>query len=94
LQAQAGTTLIEQGPGVVTGAINLFRSSPQTIKYRFINDVEPMSVQMFSRLKERDLLIFDFIEMVTEEACRWRALSLQPGASRDKYVVHFMCRID
>jgi len=53
-----------------------------------------MSVQMFSRLKERDLLIFDFIEMVTEEACRWRALSLQPGASRDKYAVHFMCRID
>jgi hypothetical protein len=37
LQAQAGTTLIEQGPGVVTGAINLFTSLPQTIKYRFIN---------------------------------------------------------
>jgi DNA-binding transcriptional LysR family regulator len=37
LQAQPGTTLIEQGPGVVTGAINLFTSLPQTIKYRFIN---------------------------------------------------------
>lgn len=70
LQAQAGTTLIQQGPGVVTGAINLFTSSPQTVKYRFINDVEPMSVQMFSCLKERDSLIFDFVEMATEEACR------------------------
>jgi hypothetical protein len=49
---------------------NLFRSSPQTIKYRFINDVEPMSVQMFSRLKERDSLIFYFVEVVTVEACR------------------------
>jgi DNA-binding transcriptional LysR family regulator len=37
LQARAGTTLIEQGPGVVTGAINLFTSLPQKIKYRFIN---------------------------------------------------------
>ena len=37
LQAQAGTTLIEQGLGLVTGAINLFTSLPQTIKYRFIN---------------------------------------------------------
>jgi hypothetical protein len=94
LQAQAGTTLIEQGLAVVTGAINLFTSLPQTIKYRFINGIEPMSVQMFSRLKERDSLIFDFVEMVTEEACRWRPLNLQPGASRDTYAVRFTCRID
>ncbi|MFP3559088.1 hypothetical protein SB861_51905 [Paraburkholderia sp. SIMBA_049] len=61
---------------VVAGAINLFTSSPQTVKYRFINDVEPMSVQMFSRLKERASLIFYFVEIVTVEACRLRALSL------------------
>jgi hypothetical protein len=35
-----------------------------------------MSLQMFSRLKERDSLIFDFVEMVTEETCRLRALNL------------------
>lgn len=45
----------------MTGTINLFTSLPQTIKYRFINDIEPMSLQMFSRLKERDSLIFDFV---------------------------------
>ena len=76
LQAQAGTTLIEQGLGVLNSAINLFTSLPQTIKCRFINDMEPMSVQMFSRLKERDSLIFDFVEMITKEVCRWRALNL------------------
>jgi hypothetical protein len=32
--------------------------------------MKPMSVQMFSRLKERDSLILDFVELVTEEACR------------------------
>ena len=94
LQAQAGTTLIEQGLGVLNSAINLFTSLPQTIKSRFINDMEPMSVQMFSRLKECDSPIFDFVEMVTEEACRWRALNLQPGTSRDEYAVRFTCRID
>jgi hypothetical protein len=41
--------------------------------------MEPMSVQMFSRLEERDSLIFDFGEIVAEEACRLRALNLQPG---------------
>ncbi|EUC12070.1 hypothetical protein PMI06_008849 [Burkholderia sp. BT03] len=50
--------------------MNLLTSSSQTVKYRFINDVEPLPVQMFSRLKERDSLIFDFVEIVTEEACR------------------------
>jgi hypothetical protein len=78
----------------LTGTINLFTSLPQTIKCRFINDIEPMSLQMFSRLKERDSLSFDFVEMVTEETCRLRALNLQPGASRDKYAVRFTCRID
>lgn len=94
LQAQAGTTLTEQRLEVVTGAINLFTSLPQTIRYRFINDMEPMSVQTFSRLKERYSLTFDFVEMVTEEACRGRALNLRPGASHDKYAVRLTCRID
>jgi hypothetical protein len=62
--------LIEQGLEVVTGAIYPFTSFRQTIKYRLINDMEPMSVQMSSRLKERDSLIFDFVEMVTGEAYR------------------------
>ncbi|MGF6996397.1 hypothetical protein P3T25_004771 [Paraburkholderia sp. GAS32] len=48
----------------------------------------------FSRLKERDSLIFDFVEVITEEACRLLALNLQSGAPRDKYAVRFTCRID
>jgi hypothetical protein len=56
--------------------------------------MEPMSVQLLLRLKERDSLIFDFVEMVTEEACRGRALNVQPGASRGRYAVRFTCRID
>jgi DNA-binding transcriptional LysR family regulator len=64
------------------------------IKYRFINDMEPMAVQNVLALERARFADFRFRCMVTEEACRWRALNLQPGASRDKYALRFTCRID
>ncbi len=78
-QAQVGISLVEQGLGVMLDTTHVFTSLPQALRFRFINGMEPVTVQMFYRLNERDSLILDFIELVTEEARRLHTMTSVAG---------------
>jgi DNA-binding transcriptional LysR family regulator len=67
-QAQVGVKLIEQGFGAMIGTTYLFSSLPETLHYQRINGLAPVTVQMLSRLHERNSLTLDFLDLVAEEA--------------------------
>ncbi len=75
-QAQVGITLVEQGLGAMIGTTYVFSSLPNSLHYRLINGLDPITVQMLARANERNSLILDFLELAAEEA-----RCLQAGAT-------------
>ncbi|MCX4173885.1 MULTISPECIES: LysR substrate-binding domain-containing protein [Paraburkholderia] len=80
-QVQVGVTLIEQGLGAMIGTTYLFSSLPKTLRYRQINGLEPVTVQMLSRTNERNSLILDFLDLAAEEARCAQTRATAPRAS-------------
>jgi DNA-binding transcriptional LysR family regulator len=80
-QVQVGVTLVEQGLGAMIGTTYLFSSLPKTLRYRQINGLKPVTVQMLSRTNERNSLILDFLDLAAEEARCAQARTTAPRAS-------------
>ncbi len=58
------------------GTTYVFSSLPNSLHYRLINGLDPITVQMLARANERNSLILDFLELAAEEA-----RCLQAGAT-------------
>jgi DNA-binding transcriptional LysR family regulator len=69
-QSQVGIALASQGLGTMLGLSYLFNALPAGLVWRVIDDLEPLTVHVFSRAGEDSQLVRDFIDLAAEEAMR------------------------
>jgi DNA-binding transcriptional LysR family regulator len=69
-QAQVGVSMVGQGVGVMLAAAYVFGPLPAGLTLRPLADMEPLTVQLFSRADESDPLIHEFMAAAAEEARR------------------------
>ncbi len=81
-QSQVGITLVEQGLGVLLGAVYVFTVIPTTLLYRPVNGFDPLTVELFSRSGEQNPLVLDFIELAAGEAVRLKASEVPDTIAR------------
>lgn len=69
-QSQVGIALASQGLGTMLGLSYIFTTLPAGLVWRVIDDLEPLTVHVFSRIDEGSQLVRDFIDLAAEEAMR------------------------
>lgn len=73
-QAQMGIALVGEGAGLLLGAAYIFTALPDGLVLRPLADVAPLTVHLFTRAGEADMLVHDFAAIAAEEARRTQLL--------------------
>jgi DNA-binding transcriptional LysR family regulator len=73
-QVQMGIAMACEGAGLMLGAAYIFTALPAGVTMRPISDMGQLTVHLFMRSAERDMLVHAFAELATEEAFRIQVL--------------------